>query len=209
MYEIVERLLKEKKINAKTLATETGVSTSTLSDWKHGRCTPKYDKRKKIADYFGVTVEYLDGDSPLPHGKESNFELYDEAETIYIPILGRIPAGMPIEAITDRLGEVEMKKPVGDKTYWALKVKGDSMSPKILDGDVIIFQQQSDCENGDICVVRVNGTDATLKKVLKRDRSIVLQPLNPEYEPLIFSDNTFDEPRIEVLGVVKELRRTL
>lgn len=209
MYEIVERLLKENHITAKKLSTDTGIATSTLSEWKHGRSTPKYDKRKKIADYFGVTVEYLDGNSPFPHGKEMNFELYDEAETIYIPILGCIPVGMPIEAVTDRLGEIELKKPVGDKTYWALKVKGDSMTPKILDGDVIIFQQQPDCENGDICVVRVNGTDATLKKVIKRDNSVILQPLNPEYEPLVFSDNSADEPQIEVLGVVKELRRML
>lgn len=66
------------------------------------------------------------------------------------------------------------------------------MYPKILDGDIVVFREQQACENGDICVVRVNGTDAKLKKVIKNKYSAVLQPLNPDFEPLVFSDSVVD-----------------
>lgn len=209
MYDVLQKLLDERGITATDVARETGISRSSMTDWKKGRSTPKYEKRKKIADMFGVTVEYLDGVSPFPYGEEKNFEVCSESSTVTIPILGRVPAGIPIEAVTDRIGEIEIASPRGDDKYWALKVKGDSMYPKILDGDIVIFREQQSCENGDICVVRVNGTDATLKKVVKNGDSIILQPLNPDFEPLVFSDSVVDQPSLEVIGVAKEIRREL
>lgn len=158
---------------------------------------------------FGVTVDYLDGVSPFPYGEEKNFEVCSESSTVTIPILGRVPAGIPIEAVTDRIGEIEIASPRGDDKYWALKVKLDSMYHKILDGDIVIFREQQACENGDICVVRVNGADATLKKVVKKVDSIILQPLNPDFEPLVFSDSVVNQPSLEVIGVAKEIRREL
>ena len=119
-----------------------------------------------------------------------------------IPILGRIPAGTPIDAIEDIQGYVDVPASWVD-THSALKVIGDSMSPKYLDGDIIIFREQPDCENGQDCVAVVNGFDATLKKVVKTDTGIILQPLNPLYEPIICGS---DNP-ITILGVVVELRR--
>lgn len=209
MYDVLQKLLDERGITATDVARETGISRSSLTDWKKGRSTPKYEKRKKIADMFGVTVDYLDGVSPFPYGEEKNFEVCSESNTVTIPILGRVPAGIPIEAVTDRIGEIEIASPRGDDKYWALKVKGDSMYPKIIDGDIVIFREQQACENGDICVVRVNGTDATLKKVVKNGDSIILQPLNPDFEPLVFSDSVVDQPSLEVIGVAKEIRREL
>lgn len=209
MYDVLQKLLDERGITATDVARETGISRSSMTDWKKGRSTPKYEKRKKIADMFGVTVDYLDGVSPFPYGEEKNFEVCSESNTVTIPILGRVPAGIPIEAVTDRIGEIEIASPRGDDKYWALKVKGDSMYPKILDGDIVIFREQQSCENGDICVVRVNGTDATLKKVVKNGNSIILQPLNPDFEPLVFSDSVVDQPSLEVIGVAKEIRREL
>lgn len=209
MYDVLQKLLDEKGITATDVARETGISRSSMTDWKKGRSTPKYEKRKKIADMFGVTVDYLDGLSPFPYGEEKNFEVCSESNTVTIPILGRIPAGIPIEAVTDRIGEIEIANPRGDDKYWALKVKGDSMYPKILDGDIVIFREQPCCENGDICVVRVNGTDATLKKVIKDKDSVILQPLNPDFEPLVFSDSVVDQPSLAIIGVAKEIRREL
>lgn len=209
MYDVLQKLLDERGITATDVARETGISRSSMTDWKKGRSTPKYEKRKKIADMFGVTVDYLDGVSPFPYGEEKNFEVCSESNTVTIPILGRVPAGIPIEAVTNRIGEIEIASPRGDDKYWALKVKGDSMYPKILDGDIVIFREQQSCENGDICVVRVNGTDATLKKVVKNGNSIILQPLNPDFEPLVFSDSVVDQPSLEVIGVAKEIRREL
>ena len=85
----------------------------------------------------------------------------------------------------------------------------DSMYPKILDGDIVIFREQQSYENGDICVVRIDGTDATLKKVIQNKDSVVLQPLNLDFEPLVFSDSVVDQPSLEVIGVAKEIQREL
>lgn len=63
------------------------------------------------------------------------------------------------------------------------------MYPKILDGEIVIFREQQSYENGDICVVRIDGTDVTLKKFIQNKDSVVLQPLNPDFEPLVFSDS--------------------
>ena len=70
MYDVLQKLLDERGITATDVARETGISRSSMTDWKKGRSTPKYEKRKKIADMFGVTVDYLDGVSPFPYGEE-------------------------------------------------------------------------------------------------------------------------------------------
>lgn len=85
----------------------------------------------------------------------------------------------------------------------------DSMYPKILDGNIVIFLEQQSYENGDICVVRIDRTDATLKKVVQNKDSVVLQPLNPDFEPLVFFDSVVEKPSLEVIGVAKEIQREL
>lgn len=207
MYDVFKRLMEERGVRAVDVSRATGVSTSTLTDWKNGRCLPKYDKRRKIADYFGVTVEYLDGKSPFPYGEEKNFKVCEDAVTVRVPIFGAIAAGVELESCTNRIGEIEMTKPKAGSSYWALKIQGNSMAPEIKDNDIVIFRQQSDCDNGEICVVRVNDEDATLKKITKCDGVTILQPLNAEYEPKAFDDSSKDE--FEILGVVEELRRKL
>ena len=96
----------------------------------------------------------------------------------------------------------------GGKRYFGLKVKGNSMYPMFMEGDTIIVRQQPDCESGQVCAVRVNGDDATLKKVIKQGATTVLQPLNPEYEPMFFVGSD-GEPSLEIMGVVVEIRRKL
>lgn len=127
-----------------------------------------------------------------------------------IPIYGTIPAGIPVAAIQDIEGyeEIDPSMLRGGKRYFGLKVKGNSMYPMFLEGDTIIVNQQPDCESGQICAVRVNGDDATLKKVIKQGVTTVLQPLNPEYEPMFFVGSA-DEPSLEIMGVVVEIRRKL
>lgn len=94
----------------------------------------------------------------------------------------------------------------GDE-YFALKVHGDSMSPVLIEDDIVIIKKQNDFENGDIVVAIINGDEATIKKGKKSDSSILLQPLNSAYEPLVF---TYDEVKsipVTIVGVVKQLKR--
>lgn len=137
-----------------------------------------------------------------------NTTTYTPSNSTKVPVYGCIPAGVPLEAIECIDGYVDIPDEwlkSGD-TYFALKVKGSSMSPKYIDGDIIILRRQSDCESGQDAAVRVNGDEATLKKVIKQQFGIMLQPINPEYEPRMYEYNDENYP-IEIMGVVVQLRR--
>lgn len=125
-------------------------------------------------------------------------------------MLGSVPAGIPLEAIEDVVDweDIPIEWTKGGKEFFSLRVKGDSMYPKFIEGDTIILRKEDDCENGDICAVYVNGYDATLKKVVKKQDCIILQPLNNAYEPKVFDYNDELNP-IRIAGVVVEIRRKI
>lgn len=125
-----------------------------------------------------------------------------------IKVYGSVPAGVPIEAVEDVVDweDIPMDWLKGGQRYIGLRVIGDSMYPKYIEGDTIIVRLQPDCENGQDAVVYVNGYDATLKKVLKNEAGIMLQPLNPSYEPKQYNSGDERYP-ISILGVVVEIRR--
>ena len=116
-----------------------------------------------------------------------------------IPVLGSVIAGVPIDAIEDILKT--------GTEFFGLKVKGDSMYPMLLEGDTLIIKRQSDCENGNIAVVLVNGNEATVKKVVKQENGIILQPINPAYDPISFTKKEINKLPVKILGIVVELRR--
>ena len=95
----------------------------------------------------------------------------------------------------------------GDKEYIGFRVSGSSMYPKYFENDTVIVLRQEDCENGQDAVVYVNGYDATLKKIVKQDNGIWLQPLNPSYEPVFYPYSGNDT--ISILGIVVEVRRRI
>ena len=161
-----------------------------------------------IAEDLGTTVEYLtwQTDDPNPVQTES---VEKRKTAIRIPVLGRVPAGIPLEAIEDIIDFEEIPADMvrGDSEYFGLRVSGDSMYPKYLEGDIIIVRRQDTCENGQDCVVYVNGYDATLKTVYLLDNGgIRLQPVNPQYAPKTYFRG--DEP-VSIAGVVVELRRKI
>ena len=198
--------LREKRgIPQKALAIDLGVTQPTICDWESGRKVPSAKSTAKLADYFGVSTDYILGredvtDSEYPLGRPS-------VGAIRLPVYGSVPAGVPLEAIDDVIDweEIPQEWGVGGKTFFATKVKGDSMYPKYIEGDIIIVQVQPDCESGQDCVVYVNGYDATLKRVLKlEDGGIRLVPVNPSYAPKTYYHG--DEP-ISIAGIVVEIRR--
>lgn len=119
--------------------------------------------------------------------------------------------GIPIEAVEDIIDYEEIPKDwlTGDKEYFGLKIKGDSMYPFYNDGDTVIFQKANDCESGYHCAVMVNGNDVTFKKVIKNEAGIILQPLNDDYEPTFYSNKQIKELPVNIIGVAKEIRRKL
>lgn len=199
-------------IKIEAFADALGVDPGELmgDDWES---TVVDNARLDIANHFDYNAfdiakfqeaEHLDA-ALCENGLE-----YNASPPNRIPIYGTIPAGIPIIAIQEIEGyeEIDPSMLRGGKRYFGLKVKGDSMYPLFLEGDTIIVRQQPDCESGQICAVRVNGDDATLKKVIKQGNTTILQPLNPDFEPLFFVGSA-SEPSLEIMGVVVEIRRKL
>ena len=97
----------------------------------------------------------------------------------------------------------------GGREYFALKIKGDSMIPRYEDGDVVILRKQDSCESGQDCAVLVNGNDATFKRVRMNEKTLTLQPLNPAYEPMVYTTKEVADLPVRILGVAVEIRRTV
>ncbi len=128
----------------------------------------------------------------------------------WVPVLGRIAAGMPLEAIEDIIDYEEIDLEMSNTgKHFGLLIVGDSMEPRIHEGDVVIIRQQSDCESGQLAVVIVNGQDATLKRIKKGPDGIMLIPSNPEYEPVFYSNDQVVSLPVKIIGKAVELRAKL
>lgn len=151
----------------------------------------------KVAELYNVSVDYL-----LKNNKE-----YKEKAGVKIPVLGSIPAGIPVEAVEDIIDYEEIPSSMlSTGEYFGLKVKGTSMQPRIMNGDVVIVRKQESAENGDICVFMVNGYEATLKTIKKTEDGIFLIPYNTEFRELFYSNEDIETLPVRIIGKVVELR---
>lgn len=188
---------KKLQMSRAELGTMINLHESTVKRYEDGEIGKVgMDVIQEFAKALHVDVAYLFGIEP----KQKN-------QALRINVYGSIPAGVPIEAIEDIQDweEIPAEMAVGGKEFLALVVKGDSMWPKYLEGDIVIIQLQPDCESGEDCAIYVNGYDATLKKVKKSEGKITLQPINQNYAP-----KTYTHPgEVKILGKVVELRRKI
>lgn len=205
----LRELRKNNNLTMKELGKRMNLAESTISLYENGQREPDLSTLQKLAEFFNVTVDYLMG-RDFDHNVRG---VQLERSVVKIPVYGTIPAGVPIEMIADTYIEDEEEIPAdwlkGGNRYFCLKVKGESMMPKFEDGDTLILKQQDDCNSGDYCAISINCTECTFKKVIKHDNGITLQPLNPSFEPMFFSNREISEKPITILGVVKEIRRGL
>lgn len=206
-------LAKEQGKSIAHLCRILGKSRSYLNDVRRGAVVMTESSLKMIADDLGTTPSYLNWETDDPKTESLDGILNNSVDVrriaIRVPVLGRVPAGIPLEAIQEVIDyeEIPAEMGRGGAEYFGLLVKGDSMYPRYLEGDVIIVRKQSTCESGQDCVVYVNGYDATLKTVfLLDDGGIKLQPFNHLYPPKTYYPG--DEP-IAIAGVVVELRRKM
>ncbi len=207
------------------LCNKSGIDKALISNYLSGKYKAKQDKLHKLAIALDVSEGWLMGYDVdmdrdwLPDNLEDLSDIkidnarYIETttKTVKIPLLGKVPAGIPIEAIEEILGYEEIPASMlsGGENYFALKVDGDSMFPDYRTGDVIIIRQQPDCNSGDDCIVMVNGDDATFKRVVKQEKSIILKPLNNKYEPYYFNEYEIMTKPVKIIGVAIEVRRKL
>ena len=184
------------------IAKACHVKQNTVSNWETGRTEPDMDTLALIAEICGTSVDFLTG-------KDAR----TSPSVTKIPVLGSIPAGIPLEAIEEIIDWEEIPRSMltGGREYFALQVKGDSMWPDYLPGDVVIVRKQSTCDTGDVAVVYVNGYDATLKQVRKSEaeHTLTLVPKNPSYPPRTFTGEEISSLPVSIAGVVVELRRKI
>lgn len=180
-------------------ADKINVSKQTLYKYENNIITNiPSDKIEAAAKIGNVTPAFLMGWEPLKP---------KSSKGIIINVLGRVAAGIPIEAIEDVIDTEEISEEMA-KTgeFFGLQIHGDSMEPKFSDGDVVIVRKQNDAESDDIVIAMVNGDDATCKKLKKYDDGIALISTNPAYDPMYFNKKEIETKPVRILGRVVELR---
>ncbi len=183
---------ENKGADQATLAAKVSVATRTLQRWEKGDQTPDGLAITALARVTGVQPNWLltgDGEMyPVPSRPDNVIPLPGNArrrnKLVDLPLISAVPAGKVATIFhPDYTDDFVTVDDIRDPSAFALKVKGQSMSPRIEDGDVVIVSPQQEARSGDICVVRVNGED-TLKKVKFEGIYIHLIPLNPDFEPV-------------------------
>ena len=195
-------LRKNKGLTQAEFAKDFFIATGTIGMWESGKREPNHLTMRRIADYFSVSVDYLMGrdyvDSSAPPATKG----------VWVPVLGYVVAGMPLEAVEEILDYEEITLEMAAQgEHFGLVIKGDSMAPNILQDDIVIVRKQSAAESGDVCVVLVNGEEATVKRVKRTPDGIMLIPNNTNYEPMLYTNADIEKLPIVILGVVVELRR--
>ena len=194
-----QRLSEGSKTQA-DLARHLRVSTAAVSDWANGNKMPRADKIQSICNWLHIDLQDL-----LTEPQKYNADLARKG--VRIPVLGRVAAGIPINAIEEILDWEEIPEEMARQgEFFGLQIKGDSMSPRIMNGDVVIVRKQDDADTGDIVIAIINGDDGCCKKLKKTGNEIVLISLNPAYSPMVFTEAESDAIPVRIIGKVVELR---
>ncbi len=197
--EIIKSLRKNKSLTQIQFAHQFGISSGTIAMWETDKRQPDGETLARLADFFGVTVDYL-------LGREERSGLKSKRGK-WIPVYGEIAAGIPIEAIEDIIDYEEISEEMAAQgEYIALRIKGDSMEPKISDGDVVIIRRQESVENGQIAAVMVNGDSATLKRIKQENNGLWLISSNQAYPPIFYTRKECEQLPVRILGRLVELR---
>lgn len=189
MYEIFEKLLNERGITAYRVSKDTGIPTSSLTDWKKKRSKPKFKNMKILADYFNVPISYLLG--------EENEKVIDKPEKkehqIQIPLYARLSCGTGGFVDEDIIEYISLPDTIlkPNKEYFANYAKGDSMiDAGINGGDLLVFEKTNVLDNGNIGAFCVDNEEAICKRFRKSEQGLImLLPANEKYNPIIIDVN--------------------
>lgn len=180
--EMIKYYRKKLGLTQEELGNYVGVQKSAIAKYENGRIENlKRTTIEKLSELFGILPSELLGISATNNVMSNTTN-----------VIGVVPAGTPLEAIEDIIGEIEYPSRFANKEVFALQIKGDSMNKVLPDGCIGLFEKTSTLENGEIGAIMVNGDDATVKKFYRLTDSYVLEPLsfNPEQHPLIIKDGT-------------------
>lgn len=199
----LKKCRKDSSLSQKEFGQKIGVAESTVSLYESNKRFPDADTLKKISALFEVSLDYLLGNEPAKAAQPKT-----TGRGVRIPVLGRVVAGIPIEAVEEILDYEEITPELAATgEFFALKIRGHSMEPRMMEGDVVIVRRQDDVDSGDVAIVLVNGDEATVKRVKKQEDGITLIATNTSvYEPHYYSNKEIAELPVRILGRVVELR---
>ena len=201
----IRQMRTDAGMTQEELAEKLGLQKSAIAKYENGRVENiKRSTIQKMAELFDRTPSYIMGFTDISGYNSDNIS----APVARVPILGYVAAGIPIEEIEDIVDYEEIPAELlrGGKKYFGLVLRGDSMEPRMYDGDVVIVQKQDDAESGEYVIAAVNGDHATCKRLMKYRDSIALVSLNSKYDPMIFTNEEVQEKPVTILGVVREIR---
>lgn len=200
VYERIKKRRKELGLSADNVADALGVSRATIY-------------RYESADIEKLPTTILEPLSKILHCSPAYLMGWSETakkKSVAIKVLGRVAAGIPLEAIEDIIDTEEISEELARSgKFFGLQIHGDSMEPKISNGDIVIVRQQEDAETGDIVIALVNGDDATCKRLKKYHDGIELIATNPTYKSLFFTNEEIVNKPVRIIGKVIELRAKL
>ena len=196
----LKQIMFFKRIRQADIVERAGFQKSNVSRYVTGKTKPNGEALAKLAAALGVSPEWLIGEGPdLTRDELSRMSLtYTQASARQVNVLGDVAAGVPIPAQEDIVGSIYTEKDV-----FALRIKGDSMSPRIMDGDVVLVDQNACPEDGDVVIALV-GDEATCKILKKTHDRVTLVPFNAAYPPFVYTGDEIAD--LHVLGVVVESR---
>lgn len=199
----LKMLREEKGLTQKDLAEKLSLTPKAISFYELGSREPSGDALIRMAHILGTTTDYLLGNSTTKEVDQKN------GRGVRIPVLGRVVAGIPIEAVEEILDYEEITPELAATgEFFALQVKGSSMEPTLRDGDVVIVKKQPTVDSGDIAIVLVNGNDATVKEVKEGPAGITLIGHNAAiYTPQFYSNKEIQNLPVQIIGKVVEMRR--
>lgn len=207
--------------NIKYLRTTNGKTQQDIADlcekqntavanWEKGIRMPDVVDLAVLSNYFNVSIK----DLLFTDLRFQNAEATDiNSDTFKIPVYGTIIAGLPIESQNNIIEYVDIPKDwiKNNKKFYGLKISDNSMFPKYSEDDIVILEQLEDKEasDGKDCVVMINGTESTFKKVLLNSQGIVLQPYNTAYNIMVYSNEQIEQLPIKIVGIAREKRTRL
>ncbi len=205
LYENIKKYRLERNLSQTELAKLTGYTDrSSIAKIEKGSVDLPQSKIKMFADVFGVSPSKLMGFDSVRESHQP--EKYPRSEG-WIPVVGDVAAGIPIEAVEDILDYEQIDAKLLDSAeYFGLRIKGGSMEPRIKEGDVVIVRVQPDVESGETAIVKVNGDHATCKVLKKYADMLVLLPLNPSFDPIEYTKEEVKSLPVQIIGKVVELR---
>lgn len=202
--EIIKQRRQELDLTLEQVGAAVGVTKSTVKKWEDGYIeNMKRDKIALLSKVLMISpVTFITGE--LTRVSENSIE---DKPHYLVPVLGTVRAGIPMEAVENIIDYEEISEDMARQgEFFALQIKGDSMEPRICEGDVVIVRKQSDIDSGDTAIVLVNGEEATIKKVQKFDGGINLIPSNPSYDVRTYTNEQIEALPVQILGKVIELR---